>query len=1204
MSSTKLSAFCSKVLEIGWLLAMVITPLFFNIWSDRVFEPDKLTTLRTVAVIMASVWLVKMIEELIYRFDEIEWDFRQIVRKLAAGAWRTPLIAPTLFMVVAYLISTLFSVTPRVSFFGSYQRLQGTYTTFSYIVVFLIILQELRTREQLDRLISVVILNSLPIALYGFLQRNGLDPLPWGGDVARRIASNMGNPIFVGAYLIMVSLPTLARIIESFRAILNDEDTGMADVLRAATYIFVFLVQVIAVWYTLSRGPQMGLLAGLGIWGFLGLLVLQRAAQREQPFRRRDLWKDLGLGLLFGVGSVAVAGGLAAAGYAIAQRAAGPESSVPQWVAAGVAVVVVLGVWMFFLANRLGWRWLWVSALLLVILISAGFLSINLIEPVHEWSEQQPWLGRLDDVLQAESGTGKVRALLWEQALDLVMPHEPIEFPPTQSHPTWRPDRWNAIRPLVGYGPESMFVAANRFYPLELAHYEKRTSSGDRAHNETMDTLVITGVFGFSAYLWLFGSIFYFGLRWLGFLPKGWRRTVFFLLIVIGPVAAVAAVVPALGAHFLGLAIPIGIVGGMFLYLVVYGFSLYSESEPVSEEHPHTILLVGILSAIVAHLVEINFGIAIASTRTTFWAFAGILAVLGMNLIEAVGKEEASETVRNKKRRRRSRSSSSLPAWMGNTLATAVVCGFILGTLAFDLIGTNNARNDDPVTIFWQALTTLPEENGRASYGVLMIFGLTWLMSAIIFFGQMIKSGMFERAKRNLGKAIGIYLGVSLAVGMGYALLLGFNLSSLVDQQPTWQELISHLTGTLSSYYMLIVFVLVAGGSILYLATQRLPQEDGHPVGLGAVVVLAIVAGLVVVNTNLYPIQADVIFKSGSPERRAGQWNMAIAYDQVAHELDPNQDQYYLYHAMDLQQYIWSLSDTTSIESVLYEFERVALKAQDLNPLATDHSANLARVYQTWYQLVPSEGRAVMAEEAITYHETATRLSPHNTLLWNQWANFLMILGDEEGAQKKLDQSLSLDAEFVETWLIQADLYARQGIITGTIESYQQALALNEKQPNVLIALGDAYTSQGLITDAVEAYAQALEYRADSTDALMGLAQAYEMQGALENAADVYNQVIMNDPSNAVAWYSLGAAYGQMGRLQEAADALLRSVELAPAGSTVWSAYRLLGLIYEQVGEYDQALLYAQLALETAPESQLAEIESIVARLEALLEGE
>ncbi len=47
------------------------------------------------------------------------------------------------------------------------------------------------------------------------------DPIPWGGDTSGRIAANMGNSIFVAAYLIMVFPLTLMRTIESFEAMLQ-----------------------------------------------------------------------------------------------------------------------------------------------------------------------------------------------------------------------------------------------------------------------------------------------------------------------------------------------------------------------------------------------------------------------------------------------------------------------------------------------------------------------------------------------------------------------------------------------------------------------------------------------------------------------------------------------------------------------------------------------------------------------------------------------------------------------------------------------------------------------------------------------------------------------------------------------------------------------------------------------------------------------
>ena len=48
-----------------------------------------------------------------------------------------------------------------------------------------------------------------------------------------------------------------------------------------------------------------------------------------------------------------------------------------------------------------------------------------------------------------------------------------------------------------------------------------------------------------------------------------------------------------------------------------------------------------------AHYVEINFGIAIAATRTTFWTFAGLLVALGLEWVPAalpVGKSKSEET--------------------------------------------------------------------------------------------------------------------------------------------------------------------------------------------------------------------------------------------------------------------------------------------------------------------------------------------------------------------------------------------------------------------------------------------------------------------------------------------------------------------------------------------------------------------------------
>jgi len=1111
MNSTKLSAFYDKILEIGWLLAVIITPLFFNVYSSRVFEPDKITTLRTVAVIMAAVWLVKYIEERASGRGKIG----PALSKAEGITWRTPLVLPTLFTVVVYLLSTLLSVTPRVSFLGSYQRLQGTYTTLAYIIVFLIVLDRLRTRAQLDRLITVIIVNSLPIALYGLIQRNKLDPLPWGGDVTSRVASNMGNAIFVAAYLIMVFPLTVGRIAESFKAILTEEEANWADIPRAAGYIFIGAVELIAIWYSKSRGPMVGLLFSVGIWTLIGILSLQRTLQQRT------------------------------------------------------------------------WRMLWLGTLVIALLLASGFLLINLDGPVHEWAIHTP-LNRVARILQYQGGTGMVRNLIWEGALDLIKPHEPIKYPPTQTHLEGYPDPFNSLRLLVGYGPESMYVAYNGFYPPLLGHYESRTASPDRSHNETMDSLVITGLLGFTAYVWLFSSVFYFALHWMGFIPNDWQQRLFFALLASGAIIATVIVVPLIGPHFFCLAIPIGIIGGMFLYLVIYGFSEWGteyQASKTSNPHPHFILLSSILAAVVAHFVEINFGIAIASTRTTFWACAGILVVAGLNLIREneiePHRQEAGSRKPGSRRNRKRRAAlplsaqSVLPTWLGATLAIAIVGGFILGTLAFDFI-TNAERLTQPLRIVWRALTVLPAQESRASYGALMIFGLAWLMSAVIFLSEMAQSGAFRERKGDGALATMIYLLVSLTLGFGLALVLAGRQAAMLNVQAQTMDdvigLADHVASFLTAYYVFIFFTLIAGGAALFLGTQKQPRPSAQPAGAIALVVLAVLALAITTTTNLRPIQADMVYKQASPYDSGRQWQVAIEHYKHAIELAFEEDFYYLYLGRAYLELASTVDDPVVRETVLRETEQTLQEARETNPLNTDHSANLARMYRRWVDFTSDgETRQYLLQQSAENYDIATTLSPQNAILWNEWAILYLSIGDFAQAQEKCSHSLELDPDFAETWWkVQASIHASQNNITATIEAYERALEINPRLTDVWLLMGDTYMRQSQLENAAASYEQALELK----------------------------------PNHTQAWRVLGSIYAQLGRPNEGIAALQRTLELAPEASDAWDTHRILAIIYSQLGQNDAALSHAQMALELAPEDQQANLQNLVAQLLAVTEEE
>ena len=52
MRGDRLSKACDQVIESGWLLIALALPLFFNVYSSRTFEPDKVALFRSLVVIM------------------------------------------------------------------------------------------------------------------------------------------------------------------------------------------------------------------------------------------------------------------------------------------------------------------------------------------------------------------------------------------------------------------------------------------------------------------------------------------------------------------------------------------------------------------------------------------------------------------------------------------------------------------------------------------------------------------------------------------------------------------------------------------------------------------------------------------------------------------------------------------------------------------------------------------------------------------------------------------------------------------------------------------------------------------------------------------------------------------------------------------------------------------------------------------------
>ena len=598
---------CELIMEICWLLALVSIPIYFNIYTSRVFEPDKITLFRSLVLVMVVAWLSKGIARL-----AIDWQAAQPtgpggVRKNRAApveeiiypadgevvgpderpfpqnVIRRPLMPFAFVLAFVYLITTVFSIVPGISWWGSYQRLQGTYTFLSYFIFFLVIVFNMRERRQLERLISFVLLGNIPVALYGLLQHYKADPLQWQGDVVLRVTSTMGNAIFISAYLIMVAPLVLYRAMTTGQWLLRNRaqagkylrgrqrDTALSWVTLYACFL-VFLVGVFFVVLNFNANYRPDSTPGVAQASDAAQLLGNDSAAAEA----RSLigngsvgpWWALPIGIVISFSLF----------FLFTVRRRGTDSNylfrlfefggyltllvivfltIFYSQSRGPEVGVLVGVFVFF--PLIFWRrklWKWLIGWLAVGLVAAGILVLfNLpagttpLEPIFKVVRQNEQIARLGTIFNANDGTGQVRQLIWKTVLEAMgdaAKNEPARL-------------------LVGYGPESLYNVSPRHYQPELAHIEARNAIPDRSHNGYLDALVTTGVVGLAAYIALVVAFLFYAVRFL-------RRT---------------------------------------------------------ERFEYQVLLAALISIMIAHQIEIQTGIQIVSTWMMFWTSGAILLVTG-----------------------------------------------------------------------------------------------------------------------------------------------------------------------------------------------------------------------------------------------------------------------------------------------------------------------------------------------------------------------------------------------------------------------------------------------------------------------------------------------------------------------------------------------------------------------------------------------
>jgi O-antigen ligase len=247
-------------------------PAAFNPSGVLAFEPLKTSLLRALAIVIAASWLTHRL----LQSDSVDVGAHPVVR---AG----------LAFIALGAFSTVFSLEPALSFFGSFDRGMGWLTLAAGGVVLLCASDLLTHARRRERAITALLLGAVFPCGYWLVQRLGLDPVTW--LTLGTPGSSLGSPTFLGGYLALVAPFAVYRAVCRAR-----EHTTLAYAGWLALLLVICAVTILAT----IRGPILGLVAGI-----VSFAVLARPHGR---IGRQEVLGGIGL-LLVGLALAVAANG-------------------------------------------------------------------------------------------------------------------------------------------------------------------------------------------------------------------------------------------------------------------------------------------------------------------------------------------------------------------------------------------------------------------------------------------------------------------------------------------------------------------------------------------------------------------------------------------------------------------------------------------------------------------------------------------------------------------------------------------------------------------------------------------------------------------------------------------------------------------------------------------------------------------------------
>ncbi|MDM5199510.1 tetratricopeptide repeat protein [Fictibacillus enclensis] len=227
-----------------------------------------------------------------------------------------------------------------------------------------------------------------------------------------------------------------------------------------------------------------------------------------------------------------------------------------------------------------------------------------------------------------------------------------------------------------------------------------------------------------------------------------------------------------------------------------------------------------------------------------------------------------------------------------------------------------------------------------------------------------------------------------------------------------------------------------------------------------------------------------------------------------------------------------------------------------------DHQTlyDIARLYENWGHL----------DEALKIVTQLRALYPEEGDLTIFAAELLIEMEKEDEALEILGQISSCDESYVQSLLLQADLYFMQGLHEVAEQKLLKARKSNPEEPVLAYALGELYLERGDFLKAAAFFKEAepIANTLPEGDLYLRLAESLSRGGKFEEALEYYKKGLeIKKELHSLFGYGLTAF--KTGEFKTAITALTELKDLDPDYTTL---YPLLSSAYEEEGALDEAL--------------------------------